>query len=372
MKRVTDIFLLIFIFSIAVKGQDKVRLFYTNNWEVTNLAGATFFRDAEYDLNRFKLNGRVADFNQNQTLVMEGSYSNGLRNGRFVFYFPNGNTKSEGEYTANQRTGEWRYYYLNGNLKQIIQFTEKDMKPDFSVVEYFNPAGKPEIVNGTGKWLNDSIITGLFDTNSLKKLTGQFKNGQKQGEWKLTRLSDNQLMHSELFKNNEFRGATIYNEQMGYMGTISSEMLDKMPDENQIKFNQTERFKLDPGAFPETLIYSDVETIFSTVTGQNIVIRNRPAGYKFGDLSLMDFIQQNIQFKSSAIDNRIAGTVYVRILIDSLGTMKNCEILRGLSKDLDEEAVRVVKLINDWMPALVEGKAIDSFYGIPVRFEIRQ
>ncbi|MDX2414442.1 MAG: TonB family protein [Bacteroidales bacterium] len=352
-------------------GQDEIRLYYNSNWEITKKDSSAFYRKAHYDLNNFKLNGRVMDYFPDSTLLMEGHYSFGKREGLFLFYFKNGNIRSKGEYANSHRIGRWEYYYSNGDLKQIIEFTEIDNKTDFSVLEFYDRSRRQLIKAGTGKWINDSIRTGMFDKKSLKKLTGQFKNGEKTGSWKLMRLRDKKIMFTEHFHNGNFIDATVYNPHGDYEGTIRSEILNKMPDENAFKLGQTENFKLDSLFFPQSLIYSDVETIFKTVSGKEIKIKNRPAGYAYGDYSLMAFIQQNIKYPANAAINNQKGTVYLKIVIDPYGHTKEISVIRGVNEDLNNEAIRVVKLIKDWMPALLDGVAIESSIGIPVRFDIK-
>lgn len=236
--------------------------------------------------------------------------------------------------------------------------------------EYYNREGNQLIKNGTGTWTNDSIRVGMFDIRSLKTLVGQFRDSLKHGEWKLIRISDNKLMNCEHFVKGEFKGAEIYNAQGNYYGTTSSEIIHKIPDENNIKLARTEKFELDTTVFPKALLFSDVETIFKTVTGSEHKIQNRKAGYIYGDYSLLEFLAENINYPVNAFEKKIKGKVYVGVVIDSLGNTKNVKLVKGVHKDLDNEAQRVVRLIDKWMPALSDGKAVESTITIPVNFQL--
>jgi len=372
MRRIIFLIFSFLLFATYLKSQEKIILYYNSLWEITEKDKAIYYRESEYDLNNFKLNGKVSDYTLSGNLLMEGTYSFGKKYGNFIFYFDNGVIKSEGRYENNKRIGYWKYYYNTGQLKQVILFKDSYNNTDFAVVEYYDNKGNQLITNGTGKWISDSIQTGMFDTESLKTITGNFKDSLKHGEWKLIRNSDNKMMHSERFRNGKFIEARIYNAQFNYYGTISSEILNKIPDENINKLNKTEKFTLDTTVFAETLINSDVETIFKTVTGKEYKILNRNSGYKYGDLSLFEFIASNIHYPINAIENRISGKVYVNIVIDSLGKTKDVKILKGLQKDIDEEALRVVKLINNWLPAIRDGKEIESTITVPVNFNLKE
>ena len=363
------------LFSTCLKSQNKIKLYYNSDWKITKEDKATYFRESEYDLNNFKLDGKVYDYSISGNLLMEGSYLNGKRNGSFTFYFNNGKVKNKGKYENNRRVGKWEYYYNNGQLKQVILFKGEEtnnfrMFETFTVLEYYNITSNQLLKDGTGIWINDSIQEGMFDTNSLKTLTGQFKDSLKHGKWELIRIYDNKLMHLERFKKGKFIGAEIYDAQGNYYGATSSEIINKIPDENNTKLACTEKFELDTAVFPKALLFSDVETIFKTVTGKEHKIQNRVAGYIYGDYSLLEFIAKNIRYPISAFEKKITGIVYVGVVIDSLGHTKEVKLVKGVNEDLDNEAQRVVKLLNKWMPALNDGKAVESTITIPVKFQI--
>jgi TonB family protein len=370
-KKLILIFGLLLFFT-SIKSQEKIKLFYNSDWKITNEDKAVYYRESEYDLNDFKLDGKVYDYTLSGNLMMEGIYLNGKRNGSFTFNYDNGKIKNEGNYENNRRIGNWKYYYANGQLKQIIIFKNVSNTNDLSVVEFYDREGNQLIENGTGNWINDSIQTGMFDLESLKTLKGQFKDSLKTGEWKLTRLSDNKLMHSERFKKGKFTSATVYNMQFNYYGTMTSEIINKIPDENFPKLEYTENFELDTTVFPETLLYSDVETIFKTVTGKEYKIQNRTAGYIYGDYNLLEFLSKNIRYPIPALENKITGKVYVGVVIDSLGYTKNVTLVKVVQKDLDNEAQRVVKLVSKWLPAIQNGQTVESTITIPVNFYLEK
>lgn len=372
MKKIIFFVFSLFIFSTCLKSQVRIRLYYNSNWEITDSTKAVFYREADYDLNNFKLHGEVHDHDLSGNLLMEGNYLNGKRNGDFTFYYDNGEIKNRGEYENNRRTGKWEYYYNNGQLKQVVLFKDSYITIDFAVLEYFDSQGHQLIKDGTGKWVNDSIQSGMFNEKSLKTLTGQFKDSLKHGEWKLVRISDNKFMHSERFKKGKFISARIYNAQSDYYGTMSSEMLNKIPDENSTKLKCTEKFELDTTVYPETLIFSDVETIFKTVTGKEYKIQNREAGYIYGDYSLLEFLAKNIRYPINAINKRITGRVYVGVVIDSNGNTRNVKLVKGVHKDLDDEAQRVVSLVDKWLPAIRDGQPVESTITIPVNFYLNK
>lgn len=372
MRKNTLIILSFFILLAGLKGQEKIVLNYNLNWEITTKDNAKYYRECQYDLSNFVLNGKVLDYNFSDTTLMEGNYSSGKKNGVFVFYYDNGKIKSKGKYENDKRIGYWKYYYENGQIKQTILFRNCSYITDFAVVEYYDINGKQWIKNGKGKWRNDSIQEGSVGTSYLTTVTGNFKDSLKHGNWKSFRITDNKMMLQERFRKGKFVNAIFYNPRFNNYGSISGETIKKIPDENIIKFHKTEMFKLDELVFPKSLLLSDVKTIFKTITGKSYKTWNREAGYKYGDYDLFQFIAKNTIYPTNAMDQDISGKVYVRIVIDSIGNTKEVKLHKGVQKDLDQEALRVAKLINDWLPAIHNGEKVEAIITIPINFLINE
>lgn len=370
--KISTIIVIVLFLSVKANSQEKVVLYYNENWEITKKEKATYFREAEFDMEKFLINGQVSDFKISGDKVMTGNYTNGKRNGEFTFFYANGNIERKGCYLNNRRTGKWEYFYPNGNLKQLVIFYPKMIADDIVVVDFFDREGKQWIKNGTGKWVVDSIRSGLFENINLKRLTGQFKDSLKVGEWKLVRIDNGKLVHSEKFVNGKFVGAVVFSPASQEYGTASSEMMPKLSEDQQLKFIHTESFDLDTTVFSSSILSADVVTIFKILTGKEFEIRNRKVMYPEGDYSLMEFIAQNIRYPGSALEGKISGKVYIGAYIDAKGNLKEAKILYGMHKDLDNEALRVIRLITKWVPAIHEGTPVESTLTIPVTFELRE
>lgn len=85
---------------------------------------------------------------------------------------------------------------------------------------------------------------------------------------------------------------------------------------------------------------------------------------------LLNFIQDELNYPLSAKQDSIEGSVVIRCVIDSMGLTTNHEVVKGIREDLNDEALRVVKLVKFEQPAMQRGKAIAVEYIIPVKFEL--
>jgi len=82
------------------------------------------------------------------------------------------------------------------------------------------------------------------------------------------------------------------------------------------------------------------------------------------------FLQSNLKYPEVARNNGISGQVFIEFVVEKDGTIGNVKVLVGVYPELDQEAVRVVKLLPKWKPGKQMGKPVRCFYNIPIRFTI--
>lgn len=92
--------------------------------------------------------------------------------------------------------------------------------------------------------------------------------------------------------------------------------------------------------------------------------------FKGGNEALMKFMTDNIRYPEKARKENTKGKVFIKFVVSKEGKVKNAEILKGVSKDLDEEALRVVKAMPDWKPGTKNGKAADVEMTLPIMFAL--
>lgn len=87
--------------------------------------------------------------------------------------------------------------------------------------------------------------------------------------------------------------------------------------------------------------------------------------------AFVKYVQQNLKYPQSALDNEEQGRVTVNFVVDANGKIKNAKVVKGVSEALDAEALRVIQNAPDWTPAKQGGKAVPVTYSIPVTFAIK-
>jgi protein TonB len=90
-----------------------------------------------------------------------------------------------------------------------------------------------------------------------------------------------------------------------------------------------------------------------------------PAQYKGGTKELFSFIWQNFKYPQNALKANASGIIIARFKIKSNAEIDSMQIVKSPGFGVDKEAIRVIKLTNQWIPAKVKGKNIDSFFTLP-------
>lgn len=92
--------------------------------------------------------------------------------------------------------------------------------------------------------------------------------------------------------------------------------------------------------------------------------------YPGGDKALFEFIKNNIQYPKEAKKIGLEGKVYVKFVIDVTGSVSNVELAKGIEngKQLEEEAIRVVKLMPKWTAGMQGGKPVSVAFTLPISF----
>lgn len=86
---------------------------------------------------------------------------------------------------------------------------------------------------------------------------------------------------------------------------------------------------------------------------------------------IIKIIQQNIKYPDEAKKANVSGKVRVRFLIGNDGKLKESFVQEGIGFGCDEEALRVVNLLDQWSKPLKDGKPVSVWMEIPIMFKLR-
>jgi protein TonB len=92
--------------------------------------------------------------------------------------------------------------------------------------------------------------------------------------------------------------------------------------------------------------------------------------YTGGNEAMAAFLRKNLKYPRPASQAGIQGKVFVQFTVGSDGKIENATALKGIGFGCDEEAVRVVKMMKDWMPGKQAGVPVRVRFTLPIAFQL--
>ena len=68
--------------------------------------------------------------------------------------------------------------------------------------------------------------------------------------------------------------------------------------------------------------------------------------YPGGKDAYLKFIQENIIYPAQALSNKVEGLVHVVYTVNNIGEIVDAEVAKGIGSGCDEEAIRVIRLMQ--------------------------
>jgi len=236
---------------------------------------------------------------------------NGMRQGVYYEFHPNGKLREKAFFLNNVRAQTSSAYYESGKPHYVIRYST-DANSGFNIISYWNPIGIKFVSEGNG--LCDCILKAGIEHGLNEK--GKVVDGLKDSIWF-------GFIHDTLsFKETYSKGKFIEGKRF---------------------LNQTE------------VPYKSLE---------------EAPTYKGGLNALAKFLQKNMHYPSDARRGGIEGKVFISFVIDKDGTPGDFEIAKGVHAILDNEALRVLKLMPGWNPGQQRGVAVKVRYILPVNFDL--
>jgi protein TonB len=95
------------------------------------------------------------------------------------------------------------------------------------------------------------------------------------------------------------------------------------------------------------------------------------ASYPGGDTAWLHFLSHTLRYPDDAVNNEIMGKVIVQFIVHTDSTISDVQAISGPTKGgLREESVRVVKASGKWVPAIQNGRAVNSYKKQPLVFKL--
>ncbi len=189
----------------------------------------------------------------------------------------------------------------------------------------------------------------------------------------LSAYLDNETKYPPLARTNDIRGHVKVNFVVEKDGSVS----------NVIIFDSlgygcdNEAFRVIsnmPAWEPGYLDSEPVRTLLSLNVNFNeaYTIVDEMPQFPGGTEALYRYLGENIIYPTRALYDSVEGRVFVNFTVNEDGSISNIIVIRGPGHGLDEEAIRLVKNMPQWIPGRLDGKPVSVKYNLPVKFTIKK
>ncbi|GGE63238.1 cell envelope biogenesis protein TonB [Pedobacter psychrotolerans] len=120
----------------------------------------------------------------------------------------------------------------------------------------------------------------------------------------------------------------------------------------RVKYNINVNFNLSPTTGKMTAIKSGIQP-----------------EYPGGTSKLYSYLAKNLKYPAQAKKDKVEGKVFLAFNVDQDGTLSDVQVIKGLSKETDAEALRVMKSAPRWNPAIdANGHPVRVKYQMAINF----
>ncbi len=290
------------------------RIYYDENWiEIKSSEKAFYYREI-VETNKDGV-VEVNDFYINGNIQMNGFYSDlesEVKHGHFTFYYKNGNVSYHGDYDKGAKVGKWVEFYESSQKKEEGNYEMMiDSTTKYFPINYWNKLGEQTLIEGNGTYYQN-----LSSFEDSVKQSGPMVNHKKEGVWKGE------------YKKSGYRFEETYKNDSLISGTTT--------DINGKEYNY------------------DLITVYP---------RHKKDMYKL--------ISENFMYPQALIDSGVQGIVFIKLTIEKDGNVSDIKLIKGPHETLNKEAIRVTKLLKEWIPGKCRGVLTRMSFFLPIRLKIK-
>ncbi len=246
------------------------------------------------------------------------------------------------------------YHYTIEKMASTGLIVTKTYHPDKMVMNYL-VSRHPETDELEGAYEE------RLDDGSIVK-AGFYKNGLKQGHWNLGYSSGN-------YVNDKKEGTWNYYDLKGRLKS----------KEDFINGEKVEGSKVDIELVideEEAASKAQKEEVFRIVeemprfAGCEDEEGDHTSKKKCADRKMLVFIYKSLRYPAIARENDIEGTAILQFVVGKEGAIKDLIVKKGLCKEIEEECIRVIESMPNWIPGKIQDEPVDVKFTLPIKFKL--
>ena len=358
------------------------------------------FKGEKFNLNKFSeyadqskllVDGLQYDFREDGSLGSELLY-NEEKLQQKTFYYPNGNRQMLISGDEKIMSGEFKTWFLNSQLSFSGNYKDNLKDGEFQQFDQSGKLVKNGIYAGGVLISGEAVVQDIIFKSPDQP--AKFPGGDKAFNDYLRMKTAELKIVKDLGKDE----VNYINMNLTVSKTGTIDKIDiyghSIPTDNEIL---NAAFVTFPGFMPATVENIPVSSILTlellytndglqsnsrsnrsaddvkgdSLEGPNYVVVEEMPQFPGGERGLQRFIASNLRYPAQAAGNDIQGNVIVNFLVNTDGLISNIKVVFGVNRDLDAEAVRVIRKMPRWKPGRQSGKNVRVSYTVPIKFRIQ-
>jgi len=336
-------------------------------WKSQSVDGHIFFQG---NYTEDKKNG-IWKYYLNQKRLCLICFKDDKKDSTWQSFFQNGNTQCIKTYQDDVLSGPYKLYYENGRIKNEKKFTNDYIEGNnisyhengviLSNIEYKN--GTPYNVIA----MNDSLEQ-TQDFGNLENGTGTLTKYSAKGK-KVSKIK---------YKDGFEDGLSIFYYENGERYSETNYLMGRLDGSSTLYFSNGKIYHSSVYMEGQLMISSTIESAdYSLFEKDQKAVRfinesavQVTAESLGGEEGLMSFIQANFKSPEASKTPSQQGIIHTSFVVNIDGSIQNVKITKGLSLELDTEALEVIKKMPPWVPAFNDGLPVSVRFDLPIRYTL--
>jgi TonB family protein len=268
---------------------------------------------------------------------------------------------------AYAQSGEEKLGYVNRNGKRVQDsayaafFRTVEPKADaFIIRDYYLGTRKLQMEAECTEYIPSLIYHGkikYYYANGSLSEEGNYKEGVRHGEFAYYHENGKPKEHLG-YEGNETLYLQVYTDDGKELIANGRGTLTETDDDGTTIYTR--------------VVNNRLNSCYKLRAGKDTVMLTllRAAEYPGGVSKLGQDISANLKYPKRARKDYVEGTVYVAFIINKAGKVEQVEVIKGISDECDEEAMRVVRELKTWTPGIQRGKLVKTKFVLPLKFSL--
>lgn len=94
--------------------------------------------------------------------------------------------------------------------------------------------------------------------------------------------------------------------------------------------------------------------------------------YPGGRKELLKYMEENMRYPDSMRDLDMEGEVVVEFYVERNGVISGVSVVKSVSKEFDDEAIRLTRNMPRWIPGRKNGALVRYKMTMPINFKIKK